>query len=167
MARPKTGPVKGSGAKVSRGNASQFFVAGELCRRGWVAVVTLGNTPNTDILVSDPEGTQFVHIQVKTFRPGDRTVAVGRKAEKNYGERFIWVLAGIPEAHSDKPFRYFIIPASVMAERVPAANNSKMMPCVNSKCSRLDCWIRSYLVPSASKCRRAAIIIPKYAATAC
>ena len=80
--------MKGSGAKVSRGNASQFFVAGELCRRGWVAVVTLGNTPNTDILVSDPEGTQFVHIQVKTFRPGDRTVAVGRKAEKNYGERF-------------------------------------------------------------------------------
>ena len=124
MARPKTGPVKGSGAKVSRGNASQFFVAGELCRRGWVAVVTLGNTPNTDILVSDPEGTQFVHIQVKTFRPGDRTVAVGRKAEKNYGERFIWVLSGIPEAHSDKPFRYFIIPASVMAERVPAAHNA-------------------------------------------
>ena len=30
-----------SGVKVSRGNASQFFVAGELCRRGWVAVVTL------------------------------------------------------------------------------------------------------------------------------
>ena len=38
--------------KSSRGNASQFFVAGELCRRGWVAVVTMGNTPNTDILCS-------------------------------------------------------------------------------------------------------------------
>lgn len=31
---------------VARGNASQFFVAGELCRRGFYAVVTLGNTPN-------------------------------------------------------------------------------------------------------------------------
>ena len=38
--------------KSTRGNASQFFVAGELCRRGYSAVVTLGNTPNTDILWS-------------------------------------------------------------------------------------------------------------------
>lgn len=113
---------KPSGAKVSRGNASQFFVAGELCRRGWSAVVTLGNTPNTDILVSDSEGTKFVHVQVKTFRPGDRTVTVGRKAEKNYGERFIWVLAGIPPAGSAEPFAYFIVPSSVMAKRVAAAH---------------------------------------------
>lgn len=48
--------------KTFRGNASQFFVAGELCRRNLVAVVTLGNTPNTDILCSNPEGTKFVHI---------------------------------------------------------------------------------------------------------
>jgi len=49
--------------KSTRGNASQFFVAGELCRRGYSAVVTLGNTPNTDILCSNIEGTKFVHIQ--------------------------------------------------------------------------------------------------------
>ena len=36
--------------KNYRGNASQFFIAGELCRRGYSAVVTLGITPNTDIL---------------------------------------------------------------------------------------------------------------------
>ena len=30
--------------KSSRGNASQFFVAGQLCRRGYSAVVTLGHT---------------------------------------------------------------------------------------------------------------------------
>lgn len=35
--------------KSTRANASQFFVAGELCRRGYCAVVTLGNTPNTDM----------------------------------------------------------------------------------------------------------------------
>ena len=28
--------------KTFRGNASQFFVAGELCRRGFYAVITLG-----------------------------------------------------------------------------------------------------------------------------
>lgn len=42
--------------KTFRGNASQFFVAGELCRRGYYAVVTLGNAANTDILCSNVAG---------------------------------------------------------------------------------------------------------------
>ena len=63
--------------KITRGNASQFFIAGELCRRGYSAVVTLGNTPNTDILCSNLAGTRFVHTQVKTFIPGINTCSVG------------------------------------------------------------------------------------------
>lgn len=104
--------------KITRGNSSQFFVAGELCRRGYSAVVTLGNTPNTDILCSNIEGTKFVHIQVKTFRPGDKTCSVGKKAEKDFGNRFFWVLAGIPEPGTDSLFKYFIIPSSVFAKAV-------------------------------------------------
>ena len=69
-------------SKNSRGSAAQFFGAGELCRRNLVAVVTMGNTPNTDILCSNIEGTKFVHIQVKTYVPGNKTVTVGMKAEK-------------------------------------------------------------------------------------
>ena len=104
--------------KSTRGNASQFFVAGELCRRGYSAVVTLGNTPNTDILCSNVEGTKFVHIQVKTFRPGDRTCSVGMKAEKDFGENFFWVLGGIPEPQSKSGFEYYIIPASEMSKNI-------------------------------------------------
>ena len=74
--------------KNYRGNASQFFIAGELCRRGYSAVVTLGNTPNTDILCSNFEGTKFVHIQVKKFVPINKTCSFGAKAEKNYGDNF-------------------------------------------------------------------------------
>ncbi len=104
--------------KSSRGNASQFFVAGELCRRGYSAVVTLGNTPNTDILCSNLEGTKFVHIQVKTFVPGNRTCSVGMKAEKDFGENFFWVLGGIPKPNSNKNFEYYVIPALVMAKNI-------------------------------------------------
>ena len=104
-------------SKISRGNASQFFVAGELCRRGYSAVVTLGNTPNTDILCSNLDGTKFVHIQVKTFRPEDRTCTVGKKAEKAFGDNFFWVLSGIPDPKDNIDFRYYIIPASVMSEQ--------------------------------------------------
>jgi hypothetical protein len=108
--------------KNSRGTASQFFVAGELCRRGFVAVVTMGNTPNTDILCSNTAGTKFVHIQVKTYVPGNKTVSVGRKAEKYYGENFIWVLAGIPLASSEAPFEYYIIPSSEVSVNVKKAH---------------------------------------------
>jgi len=104
--------------KSTRGNASQFFVAGELCRRGYCAVVTLGNTPNTDILCSNLEGTRFVHIQVKTFVPGNRTCSVGLKAERNFGDNFFWVLGGIPKPNSTRPFEYYVIPEAIMAKNV-------------------------------------------------
>jgi hypothetical protein len=104
--------------KSARGNASQFFVAGELCRRGYAAVVTMGNTPNTDVLCSNREGTRFVHIQVKTFVPGTKTCSVGLKAERPFGPSFLWVLAGIPAPTSALPFEYFVIPAADMARNV-------------------------------------------------
>ena len=104
--------------KSTRGNASQFFVAGELCRRGYSAVLTLGNTPNTDILCSNIDGTKFVHIQVKTFVPGNLTCTVGVKAEKDFGEYFFWVLGGIPNPESKSGFEYYIIPASEMSKNI-------------------------------------------------
>ena len=110
--------------KSTRGNASQFFVAGELCRRGYSAVVTMGNTPNIDILCSNIAGTRFVHIQVKTFVPGSRTCSVGLKAEKDFGDNFFWVLGGIPEPESDSAFVYYIIPSSVMAREISKAHRA-------------------------------------------
>lgn len=106
------------GDKSFRGNASQFFVAGELCRRGHSAVVTMGNTPNTDILCSNASGTKFVHIQVKTFIPGIATCSVGLKAEKDFGPNFFWVLGGIPEPNSNEIFKYYVIPSKLMSKNV-------------------------------------------------
>jgi hypothetical protein len=108
-----------SNDKTHRGNASQFYAAAELCRRGLVAVVTLGNCPNTDILCSNKEGTKFVHIQVKTFRPSDKDCMVGKKAESSYGDNFFWILCGIPEPdHKDQTFKYYIISAKEMSQNV-------------------------------------------------
>jgi hypothetical protein len=108
--------------KISRGNSSRFFVAGELCRRGHAAVVTLGNCPNTDILCSNTRGTRFVHIQVKTFVPGNIACSVGLKAERDFGENFFWVLAGIPLAEQNAEFEYYIIPSGEIAKHVCEAH---------------------------------------------
>lgn len=56
-------------------NGLGFIVAGELCRRGWLAVVTLGNTPNTDILVSSKAGARLAHSSA-----ADRIAASKRDA---------------------------------------------------------------------------------------
>ena len=104
--------------KSHRANASQFFIAGELCRRNLVAVVTMGNCPNTDILCSNKAGTAFAHIQVKTFVPGNRTCSVGRKAERNFGKNFFWILGGIPKPDSESEFIYYIIPSEDLSRNV-------------------------------------------------
>lgn len=108
--------------KSTRGNASQFFVAGELCRRGYSALVTLGNTPNTDVLCRNLEGTKFVHIQVKTYKPGNSKCSVGPKAEKNFGNKFFWVLCGLPETGQLQGIEYYIFPASIMSQNVKKAH---------------------------------------------
>ena len=108
--------------KISRGNASQFFVAAELCRRGYAAVVTMGNTPNTDVLCSNAEGTRFVHIQVKTYLPGKATCSVGMKATKSFGQNFFWVLCGLPKPDTGGIQEYFVIPAAEMANNVIKAH---------------------------------------------
>lgn len=105
-------------SKNLRGNSSQFFVAGEICRRGYIAVVTMGNCPNTDILCSNIDGTKFAHVQVKTFVPGNRSCSVGMKAERDYGKSFYWILAGIPTPGLEKEFEYYIIPSRIMAKNV-------------------------------------------------
>lgn len=104
--------------KSIRGASSQFFVAGELCGRGLIAVPTMGNAPNTDILCGNVAGTKSVHIQVKTYVPGSKTVSVGKKAEIDNGQSFVWVLVGNPLPNSSSQLEYYIIPASEMAKNV-------------------------------------------------
>ena len=107
--------------KGYRADAAQFFVAGELCRRKLVAVVTMGNCPNTDILVSNAGGTRFCHVQVKTFVPGNKTVSVGMKSERDFGPLFFWVLAGIPLPDSGKEFEFYVVPSADMAKGVSSS----------------------------------------------
>jgi len=134
--------------KSHRGNSSQFYVAAELCRRGFMAVVTMGNCPNTDVLCSNKDGTKFVHIQVKTFRPQDNDCTVGLKAEKAYGDNFFWVLCGIPEPNEDKPFQYYIIPSKEMAKNVKESSDIwKKTPGRKGKVRNPNNTFRSVAIP--------------------
>lgn len=137
----------GGNNKHSRRNAGQFFVAGELCRRGYSVVLTLGNTPNTDILCRNLAGTKLVNIQVKTFIPGRRTCSVGLKSEIDFGLSFFWILAGIPEPDTVANFQYYIIPSSVMAKKVAEAHKLWLsLPGVNGR-EHKDSNVRTVYLP--------------------
>lgn len=116
--------MHGKTAKATRGSTSQYYVAAELSRRGWIAAVTLGNSPHTDILCSNASGTLAVQIQVKTFQlvpdKGSKC-PVGLKAEIDYGRRFFWVLVGIPADLEGRPI-YYVIPSAKMKKHVVAAH---------------------------------------------
>ena len=133
--------------KVARGNASQFFIAGELCRRGLYAVVTLGNTPNTDILCSNKDGTAFAHIQVKTFVPGNRSIAMSSKAELDYGPNFFWIFGGIPLPDSSDPFEYYVVPSGVLSKQVKAHHQMWLSGLRRDGKARLDGNMRTVLLP--------------------
>lgn len=151
MKQPGDAAAKPARDKTARGNASQFYVAAELCRRGHAAVVTLGNTPNTDVLCSNREGTRFVHIQVKTFVPGRATCAVGKKAEKTFGENFFWVLAGIPAPDSTDAFVYYVVPSADMAAQVGAYHRRWLAALGRNGQAHRDNDVRAVSIPPASR----------------
>jgi len=62
-------PPQDRGQTIRTGIAGEFFVAGELSKRGWIASLTAKNTPDVDVLASRPTGNVHARIQVKTRSP--------------------------------------------------------------------------------------------------
>lgn len=55
-------------SKILIGLTGEYFVAGMMNMKGWVASLTLKNYPSVDIFGLNPETEQTVNIQVKTTR---------------------------------------------------------------------------------------------------
>ena len=96
------------GSSIRTGIAGEFFVAGELSKRGWIATLTAKNTPDVDVLASWPTGDVQARIQVKT-----RTSAFGYawrigRGLKLVGDRDFLILVDLG-AETEEP-TYWIVP---------------------------------------------------------
>ena len=58
--------------KISIGNAGEYFVAGELERRGFTVAVPMSNVTAFDILIINRETNEQFAIQVKTSKQGKK-----------------------------------------------------------------------------------------------
>lgn len=98
------------------GLAGEFFVAAELLKRGYLALVTMGNTKRVDIIATNSEGTKTVRIQVKSEKSKAHQWVLTAKAETEYADDLFYVLVslGKPDERPD----FFVVPSAVVAKRV-------------------------------------------------
>src|SRR5262249_12862625 len=102
-------------SRTLSGIAGEYFVAGELSRRGYVASLTLRNTRGIDILASNADATKSVGIQVKTNQSSKQDWLLTEAAEADTAENLFYVFIrlnrlGVPD--------YYVVPRAVVAQQV-------------------------------------------------
>ena len=101
--------------KISTGKAGEYFVAGELERRGFTAAVPMSNTKDFDILSINRESYKQLAIQVKTTRYKQKVWSLGVKNENIVGDNIMYIFVSLNEL--DIP-EYHIVPSKVVSETV-------------------------------------------------
>ena len=114
--------------------AGEFATLSQLALRGYDANLTLGNTKNVDILVSDPGSGSMYRLEVKTTGYRSATGSAGKRSSL-FGYNFEWMMSKKHEDVIDPSlfycfvniageegtsFRFFIVPSRVVAKYVKA-----------------------------------------------
>lgn len=100
---------------ISIGNAGEYFVAGELERRGFSVAIPMSNTELFDILALNRNTLKQYIIQVKTTHKKKREWILSVKNEKINDENIFYVFVYM---HELNPPEYHIIPSKIVAEQI-------------------------------------------------
>lgn len=98
---------------ISTGNAGEYFVAGELERRGFTVAVPMSNVRDFDILAINRSTYKQFAVQVKTTGYKRKKWTLSQKNENLVGENIIYVFVALNEL--DMP-EYHIVPSKMAAE---------------------------------------------------
>ena len=90
--------------------ASQFYVAAELTRRGYLVALTLGNAQTTDLMVISQSGKQF-KVDVKGLSRINFWLVKRRQENDLY-----YILVYLPE--DGKPPRFFVMTSEEVANEI-------------------------------------------------
>lgn len=91
---------------VPTGNAGEYFVMGELLRRGFDAQLADRNTKGYDLLVGSSEEPTLRKVQVKTVHQQPWYVKLASFKKEGLDQVTVYVLLGVEK--SEKPVRFFI-----------------------------------------------------------
>lgn len=111
---PKSLKKRRSG--IPTGNAGEYFVMGELLRRGYDAQLADRNTAGYDLLVGRHSDFALRKVQVKTVRAQPWYVKQSMFEGEALSQITIYVLLG--GEHAALPVRYFVVRNSEVADQV-------------------------------------------------
>jgi hypothetical protein len=109
-------PAKKKKSGIPTGNAGEYFVMGELLKRGFDAQLADRNTKGYDLLVGMPKDKELRKVQVKTVRRQPWYVRVADFAAPRHDQVTVYVLLG--KEDGDVAVRYFIARNSKLREHV-------------------------------------------------
>lgn len=100
---------------ISIGNAGEYFVAGELERRGFSVALPLSNVKDFDILAINRKTYKQFAVQVKTTTYNHKRWTLSAKNENLFGDNIIYVFVSLNELNSPE---YHIVPSKIVAETI-------------------------------------------------
>jgi len=117
---PEKNPRKSG---IPTGNAGEYFVMGELLRRGYDAQLADRNTKDYDILVGRPTDKVLRKVQVKSVRAQPWYVSKAKFSDGLRDQVTIFVLLG--DESGRKAIRYFIARNHEIAAHIHCPPNWK------------------------------------------
>lgn len=106
---------------ISIGNSGEYFVAGELERRGFTCAVPMSNTKDFDILAISRETYNQYAIQVKTTSYKSKEWTLSKKNEDLIKDNVIYVFVSLNKL--DNP-EYHIVPSKIVAEQIKESHHN-------------------------------------------
>lgn len=100
---------------VNIGNSGEYFVAGELERRGFTVAVPMSNVKDFDILAINRTTYEQFAIQVKTTGYKQKKWTLSQKNEKLVGDNIVYVFVSLNELEAPE---YHIVPSKIVAETI-------------------------------------------------
>jgi hypothetical protein len=107
---------------VLAGVAGEYFVAGELSRRGLIASVSLRNTRGIDIIVTNRDASKSVTIQCKTNQLGTKSWILNKKSETFTSPThfYVFVILGDTQTRPE----YHIVPSRHVAKHISESHKN-------------------------------------------
>lgn len=106
-------------SNVNIGNAGEYFVAGELERRGFTVAVPMSNVKDFDILAINRETYEQFAIQVKTTGYQQKKWTLNQKNENLIGEHIVYIFVALNELGTPE---YHIVPSKIVADTISKAH---------------------------------------------
>ena len=103
------------GNNVSVGNAGEYFVAGELERRGFTVAVPMSNVEMFDLLILHRDSKKQFAIQVKTNKSNRKEWVMSKKNENISAPNIFYILVCMNGL--DAP-EYHIIPSEYVSKSI-------------------------------------------------